>query len=127
MKKEFFLNIIFLILANLLIKPLYLLWIEVEANNIVGPSNYGIYAGIFSLCFIFQLIADPGILNYNTTQIAANPKLIHERFPILLGLKLMLAVLYVLVLLFIGYLVGYKENQWAIFPWIIFNLILIIY
>ena len=125
MKKEFFLNIIFLIVANLLIKPLYLLWIEVEANNLVGPSNYGTFAGIFSLCYIFQLIADPGLLNYNTTQVAADRKLIHERLPILLGLKLCLALFYVIILLLIGNFVGYEANQWVLFPWIIANLILI--
>lgn len=125
MKKEFFLNIIFLILANILIKPFYLLWVEVEVNNIVGPSSYGTYAGIFSLCYIFQIIADPGLLNFNTTQIAADRKKIYKQLPVMLGLKFTLAILYIVAIYIIAYFSGYGETQWNILPWIIGNILLI--
>ena len=125
MKKEFFLNIIFLLLANILIKPFYLLWVEVEVNNIVGPAAYGTYAGILSLCFIFQIIADPGLLNFNTTQIASNKKLVFERLPLMLGLKFILAIFFLLFVYLFAYLSGYGENQWVLLPWIAGNILLI--
>ena len=125
MKREFFLNIIFLILANILIKPFYLLWVEVEVNNIVGPSAYGTYAGIFSLCFIFQIIADPGLLNFNTTQIASDRNKIHQQLPLMLGLKLSLAILYIVAIYCIAYISGYEQIQWLILPWVIANILLI--
>ena len=125
MKKEFFLNIVFLILANILIKPFYLLWIEVEVNNIVGPSQYGIYAGIFSLCYIFQIVADPGLLNYNTTQIAADRQKVFSRVSEMIGLKLFLALFYIAVIYIIAYISGYGSEQWTLLPWIVGNLLLI--
>lgn len=125
MKKEFLLNIIFLVVANLLIKPLYLLWIEVEVNNIVGPSIYGIYASIFSLCYVFQIIADPGLLNFNTTQISSDRTLVHERLSVMLGLKLILAILFTLSIFGIARILGYNDLQWSILPWVIANIVLI--
>lgn len=125
MKKEFFINIIFLVVANLLIKPFYLLWVEVEVNNIVGPAAYGTYAGIFSLCFIFQIIADPGLLNFNTTQISSDRNLVYTRLPEILGLKIVLAFLYAGIVFFIGYISGYGPMQWYLLPWILGNVTLI--
>lgn len=125
MKKEFLLNIVFLVLANLLIKPLYLLWIEVRVNNIVGTADYGIYAGLFSLCYIFQIIVDPGLLNYNTTQIAAKPKQIYERLTLMLGIKTLLAIVFIMVVFTIAFCIGYEAIHYSLLPWIAFNLILI--
>lgn len=125
MKREFFINVIFLILANLLIKPFYLLWVEVEVNNIVGPSAYGTYAGIFSLCFILQIIIDPGLLNFNTTQISSDRKLVFSRLPQMMGLKVVLAIFYTLIVFFVAYLSGYGAQQWKLLPWIALNIILL--
>ena len=124
MRKEFILNIIFLALANLLIKPIYLLWVEVKVNNIVGPSVYGVFASLFSICYIFQLIADPGLLNYNITFISANRDKIRERLPYMLGLKLSLAILYIAVLFILVSISDYNEIAWQIFPWVVANLLL---
>ncbi len=123
MRKEFVLNIVFLALANILIKPIYLLWVEVKVNNIVGPSVYGVFASLFSICYIFQLIADPGLLNYNTTYISANRDKIQQRFPYILGLKLSLALLYVGVMFIIVWFSNYGSIAWQIFPWVIANLL----
>lgn len=124
MKKEFVLNIIFLALANLLIKPVYLLWVEVKVNNIVGPSVYGVFASLFSICYIFQLIADPGLLNYNTTYISANRTKIKDRLPLMLGIKLVLALLYLGFMFLIAKLSNYNELAWKLFPWVVGNLLL---
>ena len=124
MKKEFIFNIVFLALANLLIKPVYLLWVEVKVNNIVGPSDYGIFASLFSVCYIFQLIADPGLLNYNTTYISANRQSIADRLPLMLGLKLLLAFVYVGFMYGLALISGYGETAWSLFPWVVANLLL---
>lgn len=124
MRKEFILNIIFLAFANLLIKPIYLLWVEVKVNNIVGPSTYGVFASLFSICYIFQLIADPGLLNYNTTFISANRDKIKQRLPYMLGLKLSLAIVYVGFLFVVVSISDFNEIAWQIFPWVVSNLVL---
>lgn len=124
MKKEFILNIIFLALANLLIKPIYLLWVEVKVNNIVGPSVYGVFASLFSICYIFQLIADPGLLNYNTTFISSNREKIKSRLPYMLGIKLCLALVYVGFMYVIAVLSNYDDMAWKLFPWVVGNLLL---
>lgn len=124
MRKEFLLNIIFLAVANLLIKPVYLLWVEVEVNNIVGMSTYGLFASLFSICYIFQLIADPGLLNYNTTYISANRSKLHERFPYMLGLKTLLALVFLAFMCGWVYISNYNALAWQIFPWVAMNVVL---
>ncbi len=125
MKREFFINIVFLLIANLLIKPFYLLWIEVEVNNIVGPNIYGTYAGVLSFCFIFQIIADPGLLYYNTTNIATDHNRLASQFRDMFGLKIFLGFLFGLAVLILAFAVGYGPKMWEIIPWIALNIFLI--
>ncbi len=111
-------------LANLLIKPVYLLWVEVKVNNIVGPETYGVFASLFSICYIFQLIADPGLLNYNTTYISANRNKLADRLPYMLGLKTCLALLYILFMWGIVFITETNPLTWSLFPWVTGNVLL---
>lgn len=125
MKREFFINIVFLLIANLLIKPFYLLWIEVEVNNLVGPNIYGAYAGVLSFCFIFQIIADPGLLYYNTTYIASDHNRLASEFRDMFGLKIFLGFLFGLAIFILAFVVGYGPYIWKILPWVALNIFLI--
>lgn len=125
MKKEFFFNIFILIVANLLIKPLYILWIDIKVQNIVGPNTYGLYLSLLSICFIFQIIADPGILNYNTTFISSNRQRLKERFGVMLGLKLTLAILFLLAIAIFSKIMHYNPFMVGLIKYVALNVVLL--
>lgn len=95
MSKEFIINIIFLFGINLLIKPFYVLVIEVSVQNQVGPTDYGLYFALFNFSYIFQVLIDLGIQNYNSKTIAQNRTLAKSYIPQIIGLKLLLSILFI--------------------------------
>lgn len=99
MKKVFFQNLIFLIVLNLLVKPLWVLGVDRSVQNMVGHENYGLYFALFNFSFLFSIVLDFGITNYNSRQIAQQPTLIKKHFANILSLKLMLAAVYLAVTL----------------------------
>ncbi|GJM35823.1 MAG: hypothetical protein DHS20C18_48240 [Saprospiraceae bacterium] len=107
MKREFLINIIFLLGINLLIKPFYIFGIDRTVQNMVAPGVYGIYFTLYNFTYLFQIINDFGIQNFNNRNIAQYRQLIHKYFPNILILKGLLGVLYLLAILIAGILVGY--------------------
>jgi len=106
-KREFLINIILLVLINLLIKPFYLFGIDRTIQNTVGEADYGLYYALFNFAFVFQIINDFGLQNYNNRNIAQHRYLLSKYFPHFLLLKAGLGILYIIVL-FIGAIIfGY--------------------
>jgi O-antigen/teichoic acid export membrane protein len=95
MKKVFFLNIIILIAANILIKPFYLFGIDRTVQNLVGSTIYGTYIAVFTLTMLFQIVSDLGIRYWNNREVAQHEHLFKKYFANLIVLKVGLAVLYV--------------------------------
>ena len=100
MKKKFFSNLVLILLLNVVIKPLYILGIDAEILRITeinDPGSYGTYFSLLSLSFIFNIILDLGINNFNTRNIAQNNQLIKMHFSSKLTLKLNKRLLYLLI------------------------------
>ncbi len=103
MNREFIINLFFLIFINLLIKPFYLFGIDRVVQNEVAQAEYGLYFALFNFTYLFQIINDFGLQNYNNRNIAMNPKELDRTFPSILLLKLGLGGLF-LLLITIGFL-----------------------
>ena len=56
MKRNFSVNLLFLVVLNLLIKPIYVFGIEVGIQNTVGPAEYGLYYAMFNFTFLFNVV-----------------------------------------------------------------------
>ncbi|NNF22378.1 MAG: oligosaccharide flippase family protein [Saprospiraceae bacterium] len=97
MQKEFRNNIILLLVINFVIKPFYVLGIDAQVQNAVGESEYGMYFALFNFCFLFQIILDFGIQNYNSQYISSNRDEISLMLPIVLGAKIILIILFALM------------------------------
>ena len=110
-----------MLLLNLLIKPFWFLGIEVGVQNAVGAEQYGFYFGIFNLAYIFNILLDLGITNFNTRNIAQHPHLISKHFPYLLSIKLLLLALYMVVTFSTGLLLGYHSRQFYLLAFLSFN------
>lgn len=94
MKKEFLINILFLLGINLLIKPLYLFGVDLHIQNIVGVNTYGMYKVLFNIAFLLQFVHEPGIQSFNSQNIAKNPDQLGFHLPRILGLKMILGIVY---------------------------------
>ena len=90
MQKEFLKNIFFLLFINVLIKPFYIIGIDAQVQERIGDSAYGLYFAIFDFCFLFQVILDLGIQNYNSKYVSENRETVSEHFSYIIGLKVVL-------------------------------------
>lgn len=97
MRRTFFQNLIFLVLLNIIIKPLWVLGIDRSVQNILGESTYGIYFALSALTMMFSIVADFGITYYNNRQIAREPLQASTMLPHIVMLKIGLSVLYLLL------------------------------
>jgi O-antigen/teichoic acid export membrane protein len=106
-QKKFIKNIAFLIVLNLLIKPFWPLGIEPAVQNAVGNASYGEYAILFNFSFLLNIILDFGVTQFNNKNIAQNNHLLTKHFSSLFSLKLALGVIYFIVTILLGWLIGY--------------------
>ncbi|MBP5515372.1 MAG: oligosaccharide flippase family protein [Bacteroidales bacterium] len=121
MKKSLLSGLFWILIANLLVKPFWILGIEVGVQNAVGTEMYGFYIGIFNITYIFNILLDLGITNFNTRNIAQYPKLIGKHLPSILGIKVLLFLLYIVITFSVGALLGYSSLQFKLLAWLTFN------
>ncbi len=121
MQRKFIRNLALLIFLNLLVKPFWILGIDREVQNIVGPGEYGFYFAVLNFSFLFYILLDLGITNFNNRNIAQNNQLLNKHLAGIGTLKIMLGFLYAIVIFLIGWLIGYDQRQLYILAWVGFN------
>ena len=125
MQRKFLTNLIFLLALNLLIKPFWMLGIDRTVQNMVGAADYGLYFAIFNFSFLFNILLDFGITNFNNKNIAQNNHLLNKHFSSIVILKLMLAIVFAIITFTFGLIVGYNTHQLSMLGWMVFNQFLI--
>jgi O-antigen/teichoic acid export membrane protein len=113
MNREFLINTLFLVVINLIIKPFYIFGIDRAVQNRVGETDYGLYFTLFSFTFLFQIINDFGIQNFNSREISQHKQLLDKYFSGILSLKIWLAIAYLLVVTAIS---AFIPTYWAVLP-----------
>ena len=121
LQKKLITGLFWVLLLNLLIKPFWILGIEVGVQNAVGAEEYGLYFAVFNLAYIFNILLDIGVTNFNTRNIAQHPQLIGKHLPAILSLKLLLGGLYVMVTFTVGLLMGYSSKEFYLLALLTFN------
>ncbi len=109
-------QLLILLLANLIVKPIWVFGVERGVQLQTGFEAYGIYYTLFSLSLIVSLVADMGASNYNNRFIAQHPKGQTDYISAVLTLKLLLAFLYLFVCLGAGYVLGYAHYFSLLLP-----------
>ena len=128
MKKKFLSNLLLVLILNVVIKPLYILGIDAEILKITeqnDPGSYGTYFSLLSLSFIFNIILDLGVNSFNTRNIAQNNQLLEKHFSRIFSLKLILCLLYIIVLISVGFIFDFSSLEMKWLAVIGFNQILI--
>lgn len=125
MNREFLLNLMFLITINLLVKPFFIFGIDLNVQNMVGAEAYGIYFALFNFSFLFSIIGDLGLQQYNNRHIAQHSYLLDKYFPTFLLLKTVLAVILLLVAFSVAWAVQYDWASFYLLSFLLLNQIFI--
>ncbi len=121
MQRKFLTNLALLLFLNLLIKPFWILGIDLSVQNTVGDEAYGFYFVIFNFSFMFNILLDMGITNFNNRNIAQNRQLLNKHLSGILILKMLLAVFYVIITYSVALLIGFKAEQLYLLAWVCGN------
>lgn len=125
MNNRFLKNIIFLLFINLLVKPFWILGVDRTVQNMVGDASYGTYLAIFNFSYLFYIILDIGLTNYNSKEIAQNNSLLSEYFIGISQAKIFLSIIYFTIIFLIGIAIGYNGEQLKLLAVVGFNQVLL--
>ena len=124
MRKVFVSNLALVVALNLMVKPFYLLIVETEIQNRTGAEAFGTYFALIGFSFLFNILPDLGITNWNTRHLSKHPDQLRAAFRTTLRLRLILGAAYLLFALTGGILLGYSLDQLHILLFLAINQVL---
>ncbi len=125
MQRKFITNLALVLFLNLLIKPFWILGIEVAVQNAVGTEQYGFYYAIFNFSFLLNILLDLGITNFNNKNISQNNHLLSKHLSSIILLRLLLAGIFAIITIAGGLIIGYTPDMMKMLIAVIFNQVLI--
>ncbi len=125
MQRKFITNLALLLFLNLLIKPFWILGIDRSVQNAVSAEVFGTYYALFNFTFLLNILLDLGITNFNNKNIAQNNHLLTKHVSSILSLRILLGVVYIIITLSVGLVIGYTVDQLFVLVLLGFNQFLI--
>ena len=120
-QKDFVFNLCLLIFLNLLVKPFWMLGVDVGVQNSVGAENYGLYFSLTNFTLLFYMVLDMGTANFNNRNIARNSQLLDKHLSNYITLRLLLGVVYFIVIYVVALIIGYRGYSLRLLFWIGLN------
>lgn len=120
MRRFFVKNLLFVIIVNLLVKPVWVLLIDRTVQNRVGHAEYGTYQALLNLAIIFNIVLDLGLTYYNTRIISGKPTKLRTLFPAILSARLVLIIAYSIIVFIIGLSIGYTSRELLLLVGVLF-------
>ncbi len=111
MKGNYFQKVLMLVLANLIVKPLWIFGVEIAVQNRLGSETYGHYSAMLFLSMILQILLDLGLQTYNTQKISQNHARINYLLPNIITAKLILAIGYLAILMLLAWQLQYDSSS----------------
>ncbi len=99
-----------MLVLNLLVKPLWIFWIDRTVQNQQGAAVYGTYFSLYGFVLVLSFMGDWGLTTYMNRQLAADPDYYFKRTGNFLLLKTGLTILYVLISLLLALLSGIHDR-----------------
>ena len=106
MQRKFITNLVLLLFLNLLVKPFWIFGIDRVVQNTVGAAEF---------TFLYNILLDFGITNFNNRNIAQNSQLLNKHFSSIVVLKLVMGLVYVLLAFIIALIIGWDEPRQLMF------------
>lgn len=125
MRRKFAFNLLILLTANLLVKPFWIFGIDRVVQNRLGPEAYGTYFAVFNYSFIFSIILDFGINNFNNRAVSRNNRRMGEYLLNLLLLKFVLGIFYFVFTFLTAQGAGFSALQLKMLLFLALNQILL--
>lgn len=117
MRKRFVTNLLFLLVLNLLIKSFWILGVDRGVQNALPAEDYGIYFALLNFSYLFNIILDFGITNYNNRTIAQYPQLLNKYFSRIIPIKILLSSVYIILIFIIAIIAGYNPFSLKLLFW----------
>lgn len=111
---SFFKGLSWLIALNLLVKPVWIFFIDRQVQNIVGFEAYGKYFALLNLSYVLLFLADAGLTTMLSQRVASRSSI---NLGQLVGLKFILLGVYIAACCLIAWLAGI--TQWDLLIYII--------
>jgi O-antigen/teichoic acid export membrane protein len=106
--KDFLRGLSWLIVLNLIVKPVWIFGIDRQVQNELGHESYGFYFSIYNLSVILSILADAGLSNMFNRQLALRQA---PSFSRLISLKFLLSVIFMTAYFFICWLTGIRITE----------------
>jgi O-antigen/teichoic acid export membrane protein len=124
-RRELIINVSFLIIANILIKPYYIFFVERKIQNEVGTAAWGIYFTLFSLSMLPQIILDMGLTSFVNQKLSGHREQLNIIWKDTIWVKPILAIIFGIAFLMIAWIGGYMKDFSSIIWWIMINQVLL--
>lgn len=110
-QKKFLSSLFWMVVLNLLIKPFAIFGIDAAVQNNVGTKEYGFYFTLLNFSYLFNILLDLGVTNFNTKHVAQYPHLMQRYMGKIISLRLLLLLIYCCLSLSLGVVLGYSNRQ----------------
>lgn len=110
MLKKYLSDIAFMQILNLLIKPIWILFIDAAVQEAL-PDVYGNYFGLLTFSLLFFIVLDFGLNSFNATSISKDNAKISKLTGSIIGFKIVLSILYIVLVFGVGYLTAYSSAE----------------
>ncbi|MCK9163805.1 MAG: polysaccharide biosynthesis C-terminal domain-containing protein [Bacteroidales bacterium] len=107
MRKRFVTNLFFLLALNIIIKSFWILGVDRGVQNALPASEYGLYFALLNFSFIFNILLDFGLTNYNNRLIAQHPQLLSKYISQLVPIKFAMSIIFTIVVFTVAISLGY--------------------
>jgi len=103
---------------NILIKPVWIFFIDLTVQNRLGSAIYGEYFALLNFTFLWNILLDIGITNFNNRNIAQNKDLLPKHFPKILSLRFIMGLGYLVFCVLAAWVLDYSERQIQLIVWL---------
>ena len=108
MRQQLVKNLLFVLVVNILVKTIWIFFIDRNVQLHVGYTQYGSFQALFNLGMIFQILLDFGLTQYNSKEIATDPKRLRVLFSSMFWTRLLFILSYIIIVSGIGLALGYR-------------------
>jgi O-antigen/teichoic acid export membrane protein len=111
-QKKFLSSLFWMVVLNLLIKPFAIFGIDASVQNNVGTTEYGFYFTLLNFSYLFNILLDVGVTNFNTKHVAKYPHLMQRYMGKIISLRLLLLLVYYCLSISLSVILGYSHRQY---------------
>src|SRR5688572_4106554 len=116
---SFYKGLGWLLVLNILVKPVWIFFIDRQVQNIVGYESYGKYFAILNLSFVLFFLTDAGLSNMLNQRIASATQINVRQ---LLRIKILISLLYILTCFLVAWFS--RIGQWEILIFVVLTQVL---